>query len=34
MTDAFAMRIAPPVFEIGHFELRGVRGSLPVYGLS
>jgi adenylate cyclase len=33
MTDAFAVRIAPPVFEIGHFELRGVRGFLPVYGL-
>jgi len=34
MTDAFAVRIAKPVFEIGHFELRGVRGLQPVYGLS
>jgi adenylate cyclase len=33
MTDAFAAGIAEPVFEIGHFELRGFRRHQPVYGL-
>jgi adenylate cyclase len=33
MTDAFAMEVAAPVFEIGHFELRGFRQHQSVYGL-
>jgi adenylate cyclase len=33
MTDAFAVGVSEPVFEIGHFELRGFRRHQPVYGL-
>jgi adenylate cyclase len=33
MTDAFAVKVAEPVFEIGHFELRGFRRHQAVYGL-
>jgi adenylate cyclase len=33
MTDAFAVEVAAPVFEIGHFELRGFRQHQSVYGL-
>jgi len=33
MTDTFAAGISQPVFEIGHFELRGFRRHQPVYGL-
>src|SRR6516165_5603823 len=33
MTDAFAGEVAAPVFEIGHFELRGFRQHQSVYGL-
>jgi len=33
MTDAFAVEVAEPVFEIGHFELRGFRQHQAVYGL-
>jgi adenylate cyclase len=33
MTDAFAAGISEPVFEIGHFELRGFRRHQPVFGL-
>ena len=33
MTDAFAAEISDPVFEIGHFELRGFRRHQPVFGL-
>ena len=33
MTDAFAVEISAPVFEIGHFELRGFRRHQPVFGL-
>ena len=33
MTDAFAVEVAAPVFEIGHFELRGFRQHQFVYGL-
>src|SRR5260221_1780021 len=33
MTDAFAVGVAEPVCEIGHFELRGFRRHQPVYGL-
>ncbi len=33
MTDTFAAGISEPVFEIGHFELRGFRRHQPVYGL-
>src|SRR5258708_20284650 len=33
MTDAFAAGVAEPVYEIGHFELRGFRRHQPVYGL-
>jgi adenylate cyclase len=33
MTDAFALEIAEPVFEIGHFELRGFRRHQSVYAL-
>jgi adenylate cyclase len=33
MTDAFAVEVAGPVFEIGHFELRGFRQHQTVYGL-
>jgi adenylate cyclase len=33
MTDAFAAEISEPVFEIGHFELRGFRRHQPVFGL-
>jgi adenylate cyclase len=31
MTDAFASKIAEPVLEIGHFELRGFRQHQAVY---
>jgi adenylate cyclase len=33
MTDAFAAEIAEPVFELGHFELRGFHEHQAVYGL-
>src|SRR5262249_31856733 len=33
MTDAFAAEIEAPVFEVGHFELRGFRQHQSVYGL-
>jgi adenylate cyclase len=33
MTDVFAAELAEPVFEIGHFELRGFRRHQPVFGL-
>lgn len=33
MTDAFAVEVVEPVFEIGHFELRGFRAHQAVYGL-
>ena len=33
MTDAFAVEVGAPVFEIGHFELRGFRHHQTVYGL-
>jgi hypothetical protein len=33
MTDAFASEVAEPVFEIGHFELRGFRQHQAVYGM-
>jgi hypothetical protein len=33
MTDAFAGELTAPVFEIGHFELRGFRQHQSVYGL-
>ena len=33
MTDAFAVEVAQPVFEIGHFELRGFRQHQAVYGM-
>ena len=33
MTDAFAVEVAEPVFEIGHFELRGFRQHQAVYGM-
>ena len=33
MTDTFAAGVSEPVFEIGHFELRGFRRHQPVYGL-
>ena len=33
MTDAFAVEVAGPVFEIGHFGLRGFRQHQTVYGL-
>jgi adenylate cyclase len=33
MTDTFAAGVADPVFEIGHFELRGFRRHQPVFGL-
>ena len=33
MTDAFAVEVAAPVFEVGHFELRGFRQHQSVYGL-
>lgn len=33
MTDTFAAEITDPVFEIGHFELRGFRRHQPVFGL-
>jgi adenylate cyclase len=33
MTDPFAVEVAAPVFEIGHFELRGFRQHQSVYGL-
>jgi adenylate cyclase len=33
MTDAFALEIVEPVFELGHFELRGFRRHQSVYGL-
>jgi adenylate cyclase len=33
MTDALAVKVAEPVFEIGHFELRGLRRHQAVYGL-
>ena len=33
MTDAFAVKVAAPVFEIGQFELRGFRQHQSVYGL-
>jgi hypothetical protein len=33
MTDAFAVEVAAPIFEIGHFELRGFRQHQSVYGL-
>src|SRR3984893_4598888 len=33
MTDAFAVEVAEPVIEIGHFELRGFRGRHAVYAL-
>jgi adenylate cyclase len=33
MTDTFAVEVAEPVFEIGHFELRGFRQHQAVYGL-
>src|ERR1700675_2218769 len=33
MTDAFAVEVAEPVIEIGHFELRGFRQHQAVYGM-
>ena len=33
MTDAFAVEIEAPVFEIGHVELRGFRQHQSLYGL-
>jgi adenylate cyclase len=33
MTDALAVKVAEPVFEIGHFELRGFCRHQAVYGL-
>jgi hypothetical protein len=33
MTGAFAVEVAEPVFEIGHFELRGFRQHQAVYGM-
>jgi adenylate cyclase len=33
MTGAFAVEVAEPVFEIGHFELRGFRQHQAVYGI-
>ena len=33
MTGAFAAEVAAPVFEIGHFELRGFRQHQSLYGL-
>jgi adenylate cyclase len=33
MTDAFAAEVAEPVFELGHFELRGFHQHQAVYGL-
>jgi adenylate cyclase len=33
MTDAFAVEVAEPVFEIGLFELRGFRQHQAVYGM-
>ena len=33
MTDAFAIEVAKPVIEIGHFELRGFRRHQAVYAL-
>jgi adenylate cyclase len=33
MTDTFAAGLSEPVFEIGHFELRGFRRHQPVFGL-
>lgn len=33
MTDAFAAKVAEPVFELGHFELRGFHQHQAVYGL-
>ena len=33
MTDAFAVEVAEPVFEIGHFELRGFHQHQAVYGM-
>jgi len=33
MTDAFASEVAEPVFEIGHFELRGFHQHQAVYGM-
>jgi hypothetical protein len=31
MTDTFAVEVAEPVIEIGHFELRGFRRHQAVY---
>ena len=33
MTGAFAAEVGAPVFEIGHFELRGFRQHQSLYGL-
>jgi hypothetical protein len=33
MTDTFALEVAEPVIEIGHYELRGFRGHQAVYAL-
>src|SRR6202021_4057744 len=33
LTGAFAAEVAAPVFEIGHFELRGFRQHQSLYGL-
>ena len=33
ITGAFAAEVAAPVFEIGHFELRGFREHQSLYGL-
>jgi adenylate cyclase len=33
MTDTFAVEVAEPVIEIGHFELRGFRRHQAVYAL-
>src|SRR5207302_10659674 len=33
MTDTFAVEVAEPVIEIGHFELRGLRRHQAVYAL-
>jgi hypothetical protein len=33
MTGAFAAEVAAPVFEIGHFELRGFSQHQSLYGL-
>src|SRR6266436_2141172 len=33
MTDTFAVAVAEPVIEIGHFELRGFRRHQAVYAL-